>query len=102
MITGPVLIPVIPSSVIAVKALVSSFTKSCRRPQENLPKNPLPIPIPSVELTLTVTLLRVVLIPTVVPIPYASPVMFLALCTLYIVSIKDVPIPTIEVPTAFS
>ena len=93
MITGPVRIPVTPSSLIAVKALVPSLTKSCKRPQENRPLNPLPIPIPSVELTLTVTLLRVVLIPTVVPIPYASPVMFLALCTLYILSIKDVPIP---------
>ena len=102
MITGPVLIPVIPSVLIAVKVLVSSFTKSCKRPQENLPKNPLPIPIPSVELTLTVTLLRVVLIPTVVPIPYASPVMFLALCSLYILSIKEVQIPTGEDPTAFS
>ena len=102
MITGPVLIPVIPSSVIAVNTLVSFLTKSCKRPHENLPNDPLPIPIPSVELTLTVTLLRAVLIPTVDPIPYASPVTFLALCTLYILSIKDVPIQTGEVPIAFS
>ena len=102
MITGPVLIPVTPSSVIAVNALVSSLTKSCKRPQENLPKNPLPIPMPSVELTLTVTLLRVVLIPTVDPIPYASPLIFLALCTLYILSRKEVPIPTVVIPIGLS
>ena len=75
MITGPVLIPVMPSLVIAVNALVPSLTKSCRRPQENRPLKPLPIPIPPNELTLTVTLLRVVLTPTtasptVDPIPY--------------------------------
>mgnify|MGYP005666742047 CR=1 FL=1 len=97
MITGPVTIPVIPSSVIAVNALVSFLTKSCRRPQEYLPNIPLPIPIPSVELTLTVTLLRVV-----APIPKAGPCIVLALCTLYILSRKEVPIPTGEVPTAFS
>ena len=102
MITGPVLIPVTPSSVIAVKTLVSSLIKSCKRPQENLPKNPLPMPIPSVELTLTVTLLRVVLIPTVVPIPYASPVIFLALCTLYILTKNKVQIPTVVIPIGLS
>ena len=87
----------IPSSVIAVNTLVSFLTKSCKRPHENLPNEPLPIPIPSVELTLTVTLLK-----AVAPIPRAGPCIVLALCTLYILSRKDVPTPTGEVPTAFS
>ena len=97
MITGPVLIPVIPSLVIAVNSLVSFFIKSCKRPHENLPNEPLPIPIPSVELTLTVTLLK-----AVAPIPRAGPCIVLALCTLYILSRKEVPIQTVAIPIGLS
>ena len=52
---------------------------------------------PSIELTLTVTLLKVV-----APIPRTGPCIVLALCTFYILSIKEVPTPTGEVPIQFS